>query len=94
MSSTDLYAKAAALETLATDVESCVDVAKAVADSPEWECSNATDVRGSLGVWRTAAQTAAANLRGEASRVRGEARRAADREEDAREASRRNNIPL
>lgn len=94
MSSTELYAKATDLEALAADVEVCVDAAKAVASSPDWECANATDVRGALAQWRSAAQGAAANLREEAARVRGEARRAADREEDEREASRRQNTPL
>ncbi|WP_034620864.1 hypothetical protein [Cellulomonas sp. URHE0023] len=82
MTSTELYAKAKALDDLADDVESCIDPARTVASSPHWECDNATDVRDALRHWRTAAHSAARNLRDEASRVRGEARRAADREDD------------
>lgn len=82
MTSTELYAKAQSLESLADDVEGCVDAAKAVADSPDWECANATDVRGALGQWRSCARSAAQNLRDEAARVRNDARRAADRESE------------
>lgn len=88
MTSAELYAKARDLDALADDVEVCVDAAWAVARSPEWECDNARDVRSALDGWRTAAQSAARNLRDEASRVRNEARRAADREDDEREAAR------
>ncbi|ROS22932.1 hypothetical protein [Cellulomonas sp. PhB150] len=85
MTSTELYAKAHDLETLANDVEGCVDPAKTVASSPDWDCDNATDVRDALKHWRSAAQNAARNLRDEAARVRGEARKAENREDEARE---------
>lgn len=86
MTSADLYAKARDLDALADDVETCVDVAWGVPRSPEWECANADDVRGALDQWRTAARSSARNLREEASRVRGEAGRAAEREQDQRDA--------
>ena len=86
MTSTELYAKARDLEALADDVEVSVDAAWVVARSPEWECANATDVRGALDQWRSAARSSARNLRDEASRVRGEARKAEDKEQEALDA--------
>ncbi|GEK20194.1 hypothetical protein [Cellulomonas xylanilytica] len=91
MTSEDLYAKARDLDALAADVETCVDVAWGVPRTPEWDCANANDVRGALDQWRSAARTSAGNLREEASRVRGEAGRAAQREQDARDAQ--NTVP-
>jgi len=84
MTSAELYAKARDLEALADDVEDCVDTARTVASSESWDCDNARDVRDAIAHWRTKAHGAARNLRDEAARVRGDARRAADREEDAR----------
>lgn len=88
MGSAELFEKARQLDALADDVEVCVDTAKQVAASPEWECDNASDVRGAIGTWRSKAHAAARNLRDEASRVRGEARRAQTREREAREDAR------
>ncbi|WP_019135428.1 hypothetical protein [Cellulomonas massiliensis] len=85
MGSAELFEKARQLDALADDVEVVVDTAAKVAASPDWECDNATDVRGALGGWKGKARSAAANLRAEASRVRGDARRAEQREEAARE---------
>ncbi|MDC7120348.1 hypothetical protein OMK64_02230 [Cellulomonas fimi] len=93
MTSTELFAKAQALDALAADVEIAIDPAKSIADSPDWECANATDVRGALNGWRSAAQSAARNLRDEASRVRGEARRAEEREEQEERDARRERQP-
>ena len=90
MTSTALYQKARDLDALADDVETSIDIAWGVARSPEWECSNADDVRDALEQWRNAARSSARNLREEASRVRGEATRAFQREEDAREDARAN----
>ncbi|MDM7830648.1 hypothetical protein [Cellulomonas edaphi] len=85
MTSVELYAKAHHLDALADDVEVCVDTAITVSSSENWECENAHDVRDALKHWRSAARSAARNLRDEAARVRGEARRAADHEKEARE---------
>lgn len=85
MESTELFERARLLDALADDVETCVDTARQVASTPEWECANADDVRGALDLWRGRARTGAENLRAEASRVRGDARRAAEREQEAQE---------
>jgi len=85
MTSADLYEKARLLDALAADVEDCVDPAKTVASSPDWDCANADDVRSALSHWRGKAHGAARNLRDEAARVRSQAHKAADREEEQRE---------
>ncbi|TQL01846.1 hypothetical protein [Cellulomonas sp. SLBN-39] len=86
MTSESLYERARALEVLADDVEGVLDTTRSVVTTPDWECDNATDVREAVTHWRAAAQTAARNLRAQAGDVRGEARRAADREQAERDA--------
>ena len=76
MTSAELFAKARSLEALADDVETCLDAIRSVTTTSDWECDNATDVRAGVTHWRSVARTAAAHLREEAVRVRGNARTA------------------
>lgn len=85
--SDDLFARARALEALADDIEPVMDLAATCASSPEWECPNATDVRGTIGQYRRAATSAAHTLRQEAATVRSQAREQLKEEKDASAAA-------
>lgn len=80
-----LDARAAALRSLAVDVDDCADRAVARASSPHWSSPNADDVRDRLRQAQSRARTAADALREEAA----EAARAAQQERDRREQARR-----
>jgi hypothetical protein len=61
-----LRQKATDLRDLADEIETVLDAAHSAADSRDWQCANADDVRGQLSSYRTSAKTAAGHLRDEA----------------------------
>ena len=81
MTSAELMARARQIELLAEEVDGCVDPSWSIARSPDWRCAHADQVRGDLDRWRAAARSSARGLREEASLLRAQARRAAEREQ-------------
>lgn len=67
--SDDLFQKARMLRALADDIEVCCDASNTAASGATWDCDNATEVRGAIRGYRGAAQNAATNIRGEATKV-------------------------
>jgi ElaB/YqjD/DUF883 family membrane-anchored ribosome-binding protein len=62
----ELRQKADDLRELADEIETILDDAYDSADTEEWECPNADDVRGQLSTYQTNARNAATHLRNEA----------------------------
>lgn len=84
--SAELYHQARQIETLADEVEVCLDAARQAASSSDWEGPNADDVRLGIEGWRSAASTAAGSLRTEAGVRRARAAVLAEEERELREA--------
>lgn len=71
-------ARAATLRALAGRIETVMDGSLKAAQTPEWVCPNAEDVRGRLGAYQAKARSIAEQLRAEAAGADNAARRLRD----------------
>ncbi|HEX2896355.1 MAG TPA: hypothetical protein VHO29_20295 [Marmoricola sp.] len=72
--SDELFEKARLLRALADDIEVCCNAAHTAAQGSTWDCDHATEVRGAITGFRSAAGRAADGIRRHATTVSQQAR--------------------